>query len=152
MVHILAPQPPRPEFPVFFTVDTPVGKGAGLGEPADVMLVQLLLRAMAARPPAGARPEHVALWAVAPLSGAADAATAEAIAAAQAHFGLPRTGVVEVAGGYRRAAMTHAIVLMNDAVRRAWWELFPNLDQLPDCPAALARSLRRALAGVREAQ
>jgi hypothetical protein len=148
MVHILAPQPPRPELPLFFDLDSPVGKGAGPGEPADVLLVQALLRAMAARPPEGAAPELVALWGAVPLSGRADAATASGIAAAQAHWGLPTTGVAEVARGYRHLRMTHLIVRLNDAVRQGWWELYPNLDRLPDCPAPLAQAVRRALAGV----
>jgi hypothetical protein len=149
MVHILAPQPPRPDFPVFFNLDSPVGKGAGLGDPQDVMLVQFLLRLMGEAPPPRAAAEAVDAWRGVPLSGRADIVTAQAILELQDHAGLPPTGRVDPARGHRQGGMVPEIVLLNDAARRAHFDLYPSLDRMPGCPGPLAKAVRRALAGTR---
>jgi hypothetical protein len=147
MVHILAPVPPRPDVPLFFNLDSPVGKGAGVGDPPDVMLVQFLLRLLGEAPPPRARPPALAAWRAVDVTGRADIATAHAILALQDWAGLPPTGMLNMARGYRQGGVAPEILHLNEAARRAQFDLWPNLDRFPDCPEPLARAVRRALAG-----
>lgn len=50
MAHLLAPQPPHPELPVFFNVDGVVGAPPADNRREDVMLVQFALKMIADSP------------------------------------------------------------------------------------------------------
>jgi hypothetical protein len=131
--------------PVFFNVDTSVGKGGQNSNQDDILLVQFLLQATAEATPAaqgavdGTRQRAANL----PATGIADAGTTVCIQAWQEarKQTLPGTiidGRVNPARGifYAREG-EWTIVDLNAVFRKFFPKIWPRLQDHPKCPALL---------------
>jgi hypothetical protein len=145
MVHVLAPRPPKPFLPIFWNVDTSVGKNAANSTVEDILLVQFFISLIVKNPlgstPPGLRPVSV--------TGRINPETIAAIEVLQRASGLTPDGRISVAHGYEYGGKGWTIVHMNNAVNARFQTRWPNLDELPECPALLNLAGRRALGGVR---
>jgi len=135
----------NPAFPVFFNVDTSVGKGGQNSNQDDILLVQFLLQATAEASPAaqgavdGIRQRAANL----PATGVADAATAVCIQAWQEarKQTLSDTiidGRVDPARGIHYARDGEwTIVDLNAVFRKFFPKIWPRLQDHPKFPAQL---------------
>lgn len=144
MVHVLAPRPPRAAFPVFYNVDTSVGRGGQNSDPDDIMLVQFYLQLIGKKPTAKTPPS---LAAVKP-TGVIDPITIQAIEDFQRADGIQPDGRVSVAQGYKYGAHYYTISTLNFNVRDRFKTQWPAIDKMPGCPPLLVTAARAALAGV----
>lgn len=155
MAHLLAPQPPLPELPVFFNVDGVVGAPQAQNKREDVLLVQFAFKLIADSPFPGTPPRSPALLAAAKavqVTGTIDAATINAIRVRQQDNKKinPATvvdGRVSPAkGGYRYGA-AWTIALLNDAIQDRHVDIWPRIDKIPGCPEELKQMVIRTVAG-----
>src|SRR5262245_32348258 len=112
--------------PIFFNVETSVGRNGQNSSMEDIMLVQLLLTLNGERVPAGsaeAEKAHVLMRSIS-ISGVVDQATIDGIVAFQESMrrsgfpSFPVDGRVNVAHSYSYGPVPYTIFLMNGFVRR----------------------------------
>ncbi|BCW88880.1 hypothetical protein sos41_20250 [Alphaproteobacteria bacterium SO-S41] len=144
MVHVMAPKPRQPGFPIFFNVDTSVGRGGQNSNPDDVMLVQYFLSLIGKQPSPKTPPS---LAAVKP-TGKIDPITIQAIEDFQRADGIQPDGRVSVAQGYRYGSHYYTIATLGFNVQDRFKMLWPNVDKMPGCPPLLKGAVRTSLAGV----
>jgi hypothetical protein len=152
-MHIVTTRPVDVNLPMFFNVDTSVGKDGRNSSPEDILLVQFLLQATAgaatARNAIGeARRQRVLKV---PVTGVADAATMDGIQAWQEgrKQDLSDTiidGRIDSARGvfYARSG-EWTIVDLNGVFRGFFPKLWPRLQDHPKCPAALKTRVAQVL-------
>jgi len=140
--------------PVFFNVDTSVGKGGQNTSQEDILLVQFLIQATAeASTPAKSAGDDAVRQRAAnlPATGIADAATTDCIRAWQEARKSGRSativdGRVNPARGIfyvNNAEWT--IVDLNAVFRKSFPRLWPRLHDHPKCPAALKARMSQVL-------
>ncbi len=146
MVHVLAPRPSQHDIPVFLNIDAPVGRGQP-NKPEDVLLVQFLMRKIGENPPGYVTPASAQTLKKVQPTGKVDQATLDGIAAVEKSAKM-NDAKVSVAQGYGfGGSQAYVIVKLNAAVKAAYRNVFPNIDQLPGCPGPLATAVRRAFTG-----
>jgi len=153
-MHMLAPKPANRQLPIFFNLDSVVGASPAQNLSEDVMFVQFCLR-FAGDHPAGVKsPELLPILRAVNPTGAIDTATIEAIRATQQSIkkefsGTVVDGRVSPAHGYffgSHGAWT--IIHFNNTVQEQCKDLWPRLDKVLGCPAALAAAVIREVVGV----
>jgi hypothetical protein len=152
-MHIVTTRPVVSNLPIFFNVDTSVGKGGQNSSQEDILLVQFLLQATAEAVPTGkdageARRQRALKV---PVTGVADAATMDGIHAWQEgrKQDLPATiidgrvdparAVFYVKGG------EWTIVDLNGIFRTLFPTIWPRLQDHPKCPALLKTRVPQVL-------
>lgn len=153
MAHLLAPQPPDPELPVFFNVDGVVGAAPAQNLREDVLLVQFALSKLAdSRLPV--RAEMRAVLKAVRVTGAIDPETITAIREVQAMYkrgtypGTIVDGRVSPArGGYDYGGACWIIVHLNNEIQSDHVNVWPRIDKIPGCPAELQKMVLRTVAG-----
>ena len=152
-MHIVATRPVDMIVPMFFNVDTSVGKDGRNSSPEDILLVQFLLQVTAgaatAKDAAGeARRQRVLKV---PVTGIADAATMDGIHAWQEgrKLNLSDTivdGRIDPARGVFYAKSGEWTIVDLNAVFRAFFpKIWPRLQDHPKCPAGLKTRVAQAL-------
>jgi hypothetical protein len=152
-MHLVTTRPVVSDLPIFFNVDTSVGKGGQNSSQEDILLVQFLLQATAeASPPAKGSADAIRQRAAnLPVTGLADAATTDCIHAWQEARKptLPGTivdGRVNPARGVLYAKGGEwTIVDLNAVFRRFFPKIWPRLHDHPKCPALLKTRVPQVL-------
>lgn len=154
MAHLLAPQPPNAQLPVFFNVDGVVGAPPAQNKREDVLLVQFAFKIIGASPLAESDPDVVAAAKAVKVTGSIDAATINAIRAQQQSNtkGNPSKvvdGRVSPArGGYAYGGALWTIVRLNESLQHRNVGVWPRLDKIAGCPAELKKMVIRTVAGI----
>lgn len=147
-MHVLAPRPSDAELPVFFNVDGAVGAPPATNNTEDVLFIQFCFKGSGSPVP-----ELVPLFQAVQLTGTIDAATINAIRATQQRFKIrePSTivdGRVSPArSGYSYGGAMWTIVHYNNILQESHKDVWPRIDRIPGCPAALAAAVVRVLVG-----
>lgn len=137
---------PGPGGNLFFNVSARVGKGQ-LNDVIDVQLVQFFLKQIGEQNGLRNDPEALAICRAVNPTGTVDDATVAAITAFQQHRRRkhPNTvadGIISPArggtGGLYAEGTPWAILPMNTAIRTAFPELWPRLQDIPGCPTLVA--------------
>lgn len=144
MVHVLAPRPPQAFIPIFYNVDTSVGRNGTNASFDDIMLVQFFLRLIGRGTAPGSK---LASLADVPVTGNINPRTIAAIETLQTASRVPADGRVSVATGYRHGAGFFTIVTLNFNVKERFKAQWPNIEEMPDCPHTLNLACRHALVG-----
>ncbi|HSM59939.1 MAG TPA: hypothetical protein VK849_04035 [Longimicrobiales bacterium] len=154
MAHLLAPQPPHPELPVFFNVDGVVGAPPADNRREDVMLVQFALEMIADSPlRENMDPALVAAAREVRVTGSIDAETVNAIQAFQLATRRafdPATvvdGRVSPARGGYSYGSTWTIARLNESVQHRNRGIGPRIDRIPGCPGELQQMVARTVVG-----
>src|SRR5262249_20709361 len=155
MAHLLAPQPPNRQLPVFFNGGGVVGAPPAQNKREDVLLVQFALLLVIGNSP-GQEIDLDLLAAAKALrpTGNADPATITAIRA----FQVPRqrqSPNVVVDGRVSPARCAYfpgngagwTIALLNRPVQRRFDSIWPRIDKIPGCPFELQQMVSRTVAG-----
>ena len=145
MVHVLAPKPVEMRLPVFFNVDSSVGRNAANTSAEDIMLVQFFLSLVGKKPEAGSL--DLSPLAKIPVTGRINPETMSSIELFQRAAGASVDGRVSVAKSYRHGATAFTIVNLNFNVKRRFFQQWPNIEEMPGCPGILNLACRRALVG-----
>ena len=146
MVHILAPKPAMSTLPVFYNIDAAVGRGAPNSSQSDVLLVQFFLSVIGKNVPPGSKLSSLAKV---PVTGSINPETISAIEVLQAADGATPDGRVSIANGYKFGGTFYTIMIMNFNIKTKFFQQWPNIEELPGCPALLNMACRRALVGDR---
>jgi len=152
-MHIVMTRPADANLPIFFNVDTSVGKGGQNSSQEDILLVQFLLQATseAAHSSSGVGEARRQRTMKVPVSGIADAATMDGIHAWQEgrKESLPATivdGRVNPARGIFYARGGEWTIVDLNAVFRAFFpRIWPRLQDHPKCPALLKTRVAQVL-------
>lgn len=117
MAHILAPRPSEQLLPVFFNLDTSVGRMGANSNYEDILLVQFMLKALANNmtTPEGRRVQPI--LSATPQTGNVDPATIRSIEAFQGAMTIEVVGRVSSARGYRYGRLPYTIVHLNASLR-----------------------------------
>jgi len=137
-------KPTDPAITGIFNVETSVGRNGKNSSSEDILLVQFLLRTVGERVPAAtAQAAHTnEVLRQVPLSGTMDQRTIDGIVAQQQAMkrAMPATvvdGHISPASNYRYGSGYFTIVALNAFLRRNLPQVWPRLQDLPNCPAAL---------------
>jgi len=145
MVHVLAPKPAMPQLPIFYNVDIAVGRDAPNSSLADVLLVQYFLSLVGKNVPPRS---PLSSLAKVPVTGSINPETISAIEVLQRADGVASPdGRVSVTHGYRFGAPLYTITILNYNIKNKFFRQWPNVEELPECPALLTTACRRALVG-----
>src|SRR5262245_15761533 len=136
MAHLLAPQPPHKELPVFFNVDGVVGAPPAENKREDVLLVQFIFTVIASSPEATTEPELVAAAKAVRVTGGIDPATINAIRAMQDSFKKEFPG--QVADGrvspakdtYSYGSAKWIIAHLNNSLQNRHVNVWPRIDKI----------------------
>ncbi len=149
-MHVLAPQPRNELVPIFFNVDSSVGHNAQNSSPADIMLVQFMIRKSAERDTAGIRPDRKQRMMRVTPDGRCGPITIDGIRAVQEvmkekHPGTTVDGRVSKARGLEYGGGFWTIVSLSAAVRRRFPESWPRIQDLGGCPGLLKMEATKSL-------
>jgi hypothetical protein len=141
-MHAFAPRPSQPNIPIFFNVDSSVGKEGANSNWDDVLLVQFLVHKAGDTASPTISPDRKARMLKVRATGICDDDTIDGIRAAQEHIrlGIPGTvvdGRVSPARGYDYGGGTWILVFLCMQLRMKFPNLWPRLQDLPDCPPQL---------------
>jgi len=151
MAHLLAPQPPNPEIPIFFNVDQVVGQPPASNLREDIILVQFLYVALGPHLVRDLDLKNAAMQVR--CTGVMDQATLTAIKVHQQSLRLQNPGVVvdgrvSPAKGYNYGGITWLIVVLNEAVQHYYLDIWPRIDQIPGCPNEIWGLVIRTVQGI----
>jgi hypothetical protein len=144
MVHVLAPRPPLSGIPVFYNVDTSVGRNGHNSSFDDILLVQYFLSLIGKNPSPGSTLRSLADI---PVTGRMNPETIKGIELVQTANHATVDGRVSVAQGYKYGANFYTIVSLNFNVKERFKSEWPNIEEMPACPVLLNLACRRALSG-----
>jgi hypothetical protein len=144
MVHVLAPRPPVSGVPVFYNVDTSVGRNGQNSSVDDILLVQFFLSLIGKNPSAGST---LGPLADVPVTGRMNPETIRGIELVQTANRSTVDGRVSVARGYKFGANFYTVVSLNFNIKERFRSQWPNVEEMPGCPALLNLACRRALGG-----
>lgn len=152
MAFLCAPQPSRIELPVFYNVQGVVGAAPAQNLPEDVLFVQFAFETMGKRPVATSTPEFIEACKKVRVTGTIDKETIDAIRVFQTKHSTANAivdGRVSPAssGYFYGPAGVYAIVAINDALQNRFIDIWPRIDKIPGCPAALSEMVIRTVAG-----
>ena len=145
--------PTDPNVSVFFNVSQSVGRNGQNSNREDILLVQFLLRKIAATinpPPTQAGRDRLKRVQQVPLSGNMDQTTIDGITALQENMKvkMPATvvdGRISVAKGYLYGGGYWSIVALNAYVRKHNDKIWPRLQDFSDCPGLLKAKIKQML-------
>jgi hypothetical protein len=155
MAHLLAPQSPTPDLPVFFNVDNVVGVDPAQNLREHVLLLQFALQGIGKSPRPSTPPAVLEVAKRVQTTGKIDTQTITTIQLIQED--LKRNSnpsqvvdarVSPARDGYSYGAGLWTIVFLNKAIQVRNGNLWPRLDKVPGCPPDLQRMVRRELVGV----
>jgi len=146
MVHILAPKPTMSSLPIFYNVDVAVGRGAPNSSHSDILLVQYFLWLIGKNVDPNSKLSSLAKV---PVTGSINPETISAIEVLQVADGAAPDGHVSVAHGYRFGGSFYTIMIMNFNIKSKFFNQWPNIEEMPECPGLLNMACRRALVGDR---
>ena len=149
-MHILAPQPPRNDIPIFFNINSSVGHQGQNSKREDIMLVQFLIRKSAEKDSAGIKPDQRQRMLRVVADGQCGPITIDGIRAVQETMKErnPRTvvdGRVSPARGYIYGGGFWTIASLNTAFRKRYRQNWPRLQSIADCPGLLRAEAERCL-------
>ena len=144
MVHVLAPKPAVPGIPVFYNVDSSVGRNGQNSSVDDILIVQYFLSLIGKNPSPGSK---LALLADIPVTGRMNPETIAGIEAVQTANKSVVDGRVSIANGYKFAGNFFTIVSLNFNVKDRFRSQWPNVEEMPACPGLLNLACRRAISG-----
>jgi hypothetical protein len=148
----MAPQPPAPQLPVFFNVDSVVGAAPAQNLREDVLLVQFCLRVIGLTPKETTDLLVAAACKLVQTTGVIDPQTIAAIKAVQLSTKKRDPSVVvdsrvsPAKGGYTYGAWW-TIAYLNGSVQNRNKSVWPRIDKIQGCPVELLAMLRRVLVG-----
>lgn len=153
MVQLAMFQPRDPLIPLFFNVESSVGRQGQNSKRADILLVQYLIKKHGQRTPAPTAEGQAELKIMREVktSGTVDDQTIRAIEAFQTGMrrknpGTVVDGRVSVARNYGYGGGTiFTITALNGFVRRFYPEVWPRLHDLTDCPSDLKSLIPKIL-------
>lgn len=154
-MHIMAPKPADPKIPIFFNVDGSVGHMGENSSTEDILLVQYFLHTVASLTPsssAAGEARRLRILAT-PVTGFCDEATIDGIRAWQEgrKTTMPGTvvdGKVSHARAYfYGAAGFWTIVDLNLMFKKLFPNVWPRIQDAPECPALLQAAAAKALYG-----
>jgi hypothetical protein len=150
MAYLFAPRTSFKELPIFFNVEGAVGAQPAVNIREDVLLVQFNLSFIVNTPAPTYTPEMIAACKAITLNGIADQQTITAIKEYQKLTpGSVVDGRVSPAQGYSyNGAVLWSIAAMNDSLQNRCLDVWPRIDKVPGCPAALAEMTKRTVVGV----
>jgi hypothetical protein len=148
MAHLLAPEDPDPQLPVFFNVDGAVGAPPAENLPEDVLLVQFMLKDF------GTKMGYKS-FALLDVTGVIDEKTIEAIG--QFQRGIRKLGHSQIVDKRISPARRHeyqyrqgsfwTIVDLNNQFQNFYVDIWPRIDKVPGCPEELKQMVIRQVAG-----
>ncbi len=152
-MHIMAPRQPDPKLPIFFNVDGSVGHMGENSRTEDILLVQYFLHTIASLTPSSsaageARRQRILAT---PVNGFCDEATIDGIRAWQegrklSYPGVIVDGKVSCARGYSYGGGGEwTIVDLNFMFKTLFPNVWPRLQDAPECPALLQAATVQAL-------
>jgi len=152
-MHIATTRPMISNLPIFFNVDTSVGKSGQNSSKEDILLVQFLLKATAEVAPNGKGDGEASRQRAlkVPVTGVADDLTMDGIHAWQEarKRSLPATiidGRVDPARGvFYAKGGEWTIVDLNGIFRTLFPNIWPRLQDHPKCPAILKRRFAQVM-------
>ena len=150
-MHVLAPQPPNLEIPIFFNVNSSVGRGGANSNIEDILLVQFLIRKVGETASARVSADKKARMLKVQTTGTCGEDTIDGIKATQEHIrqGKPGTvvdGRVSPARGYDYGGGgSWIIVFLNMQMRLAFPRIWPRLQDFADCPPQLKAKFQEVL-------
>jgi hypothetical protein len=154
MAHLLAPQPPIPQLPVFFNVDGVVGAAPAQNKREDVLLVQFAFKVIADNPLSGTGPAILAAAKGVTVTGTMDQPTINAIRVFQEDFKKDNPAQVvdgrvsPAKGGYFYGPGAAWIIThLNNALQDRNVDIWPRLDKIKGCPSELQQMVTRTVAG-----
>ena len=133
-----------PTFPIFFNLNTSVGRAGQNSDFQDILLVQWMLKKMVERAP-GTTPEAKAADDVIrqmQVTGGVDPQTIAAIEAFQKSLKVRNPGVVvdgkmSPAKGIQYGTAVWSIAQLNNFIRKNCQDKWPRLQDFTDCPSSL---------------
>jgi hypothetical protein len=125
-------------------VDTSVGRNGQNSSVDDILLVQFFLSLIGKNPTPGS---SLGPLADIPVTGRMNPETIRGIELIQAAGRSTVDGRVSVARGYKYGATFYTIVSLNFNVKERFRSQWPNIEEMPGCPALLNLACRRALGG-----
>jgi len=144
MVHVLAPRPSLSGIPMFYNVDSSVGRNGNNSSFDDILMVQYFMSLIGKNPSPGSK---LGALADVPVTGRMNPETIKGIELVQAANGASVDGRVSVAQGYKYGAHFFTIVSLNFNVKERFKPQWPNIEEMPACPPLLNMACRRALVG-----
>lgn len=151
-MKLQTPTPRDNDVPLFFNVETSVGRGGMNSSREDILLVQFMLKKNGEKVPANsplAKAENEVMKRV-PQTGVVDSATIAAIKAFQTAMKrkLPGTvvdGRVSPAQNTSYGSGIFTIAAMNGFIRRHCPAEWPRIQDFGDCPAAVKTKAQEVL-------
>ena len=149
MAQFFFPATRSRDLPGFYNVDAVVGSPPAANMSEDVLLVQFLLRLRKF----GRQNQDI--YAAVPLTGSIDSNTNVAITTFQervknSYAGSSVDGRISPAKSLffgSRGAFT--IAALNELTQRKFYEVWPRLDRMPECPGVIRQMVIRTLVGNR---
>ena len=135
------------QLPGFYNVDGVVGASPAANLHEDVLMVQFLFRCLRG---SATREEGKAILNAITLDGIIGPNTIEAIKQFQ-NFLKPHYPGTIVDGRVSPAygSVKYTIYRLNDAVHEDFYDVWPRLDRMPECPSGVRQMVIRTLAGRR---
>ena len=132
---------PKSRLGLFFNVDSSVGQNGDNSNAIDIYLVQFLMRKVAERLLGKWGKPRDRMLAV-KVNGVCTPVTIDGIKAFQEilktrYPGTIVDGLAAIAPDYNYGAGAYTIVALNTNTRKRYPELWPRLQDFPDCPGAL---------------
>lgn len=150
-MYLMSPRPPQPEVGVFFNLDSSVGNNGSNSNRTDILLVQFLIRKLSVLAASNLSPDQRVRMGRVTVDGRSGPITIDGIRAVQERMRQKHPGTV-VDGRVSSARQTGeygggiwTIVTLNSSTRKRIRSVWPRLQDLPDCPAALKMDIQRCM-------
>ncbi len=150
-MHVLAPKPMHSRIPIFFNIDSSVGQNGNNSSPEDVMLVQFFIRVNAQRNTGNIDRNQLQRMLKVTVDGKCGPMTIDGIRAVQ-EVRKTRLAATVVdgrvspsRGGYQYGAGVWTIVSLNSGFRSRYPEMWPRIQNHPNCPPLLKQAAERVL-------
>ena len=149
-MHVMSPQPISTVTPMFFNVNSSVGNNGTNSNRIDILLVQFLIRKLSVVAAANLSPDQIARMRRVTVDGVSGPITINGIRAVQERMRQenPRTvvdGRVSSAHGRQYGEGFWTIVTLNGSLRKRIPFVWPRLQDIPDCPAALKIEFQKCM-------
>ena len=150
-MYLMSPRPAQPEVGVFFNLDSSVGNYGSNSNRNDILLVQFLIRKLSVVAASNLSPDQRTRMGRVAVDGRSGPITIDGIRAVQEKMrekypGTVVDGRVSSAGQTGRyGGGTWTIVTLNSSLRKRIPAVWPRLQDLPDCPAALRMEIQKCM-------
>jgi peptidoglycan hydrolase-like protein with peptidoglycan-binding domain len=136
---------------MFFNVDSSVGNNGTNSNRADILLVQFLIRKLSVLAASNLSPDQRARMGRVTVDGMSGPITIDGIRAVQERMREKQPGTVVdgrvsgARGRHQYGAGVWTIVSLNSSLRKRIPSVWPRLQDLPDCPAALKIEIQKCM-------